>query len=434
MRPGFRLLALLALASMAGAPSCGEPAAEEARGPNVLLISVDTLRADHLSFHGYGRATSPRLDAFAAQSTVFEEARSSASWTLPGLASILTSRFSSGHGCWTSESSLSAEVPTLAELFRDAGYDTACVVSHIFLTGRYGLQRGFVHFDDELDFPAVHPHETRSSPRVTERGVAWLEQKALAPDGHPWLLWLHYFDPHDTYLAHEEAPGFGGEHEVDLYDGEIRYTDAHLGRVLEALERTGLAGETVVVLTADHGEEFRDHGGLRHGKTLYREQLHVPLVLRAPGFAPLRVPELVRTVDVLPTLLELCGLAPPAGLEGRSLVPHMRGEATDERPALAELRLRDGHHFDAVVSGGWKLIVDVEDGEPQLYDLAGDPGEQRDLADERPEEVRRLRVLLEGLVSDSRALAPAEGSSRVHLSPEDLEVLEDLGYVGEEEE
>ena len=422
---------LLALA-LGVLAACSDGARDDR--PNVLLISVDTLRADHLGSHGYGRPTSPYVDAFAKNAVVFENAQTSASWTLPGLASIMTARYSSGHGCWDARSSLAAGTPTVARLLRDEGYDTACVVSHIFLTQRYGLQQGFTHFDDELDYPQVHPHEDVTSPRVTERGIDWIEAKAGAPDGRPWFLWLHYFDPHDSYLAHEEESEiFATEAAVDLYDGEIHFTDRHLGKLFEALATAGLDENTIVILTADHGEEFGDHGGQKHGRTLYREQLNVPLMIRAPGFQAARVSDIVRTVDILPTLMELTGVELSDARDGASLVPVMRGELGRPRPALAEIRLRKGAHLDAVLWDDWKLIVDANTDRVELYDTESDPTESDNVAASHPDRVRDLRLMLKALIAFSAQAAP-EYEHRVDLSPAQMSIMQQLGYVGADEE
>ncbi len=362
-------------------PWAGEPP------PNVLLLSVDTLRADHLGFHGYPRATSPNLDAFARTAVVFDDAQASASWTLPGLATVFTSTYSSTHNCWSFASRLDDSFTTLTEILTRAGYDSACVVSHLYCTVRHGLQQGFVHFDDTFAYPEADPVDAVTSQRIAERGIGFLERKAAAPDGHPWFLWLHFFDPHDEYVEHPGiserfvTPGDRTATQVarDRYDGEIAYTDLHVGRVLQALEQTGQSDDTIVVFLSDHGEEFGDHGGYRHGHTLFAELVRVPLAIRVPSIAPRHVPELVRTVDVLPTVLELVGLRAPAGIEGQSLAPAMRGADLRALPALAEIRT-DAATLDCVVDGRFKLVRDLSRaGAPILFDLEADPGEMYDI-------------------------------------------------------
>ena len=282
MRRTMTRLALAHVALLIGA-ACA-PGGSDRERPNVLLIAVDTLRADHLESYGYRLPTSPALAELGATGVVFERAVAATSWTLPAFASVLTGHYTSTHRCWKHKSRLAPSFVTLPEILRDAGYDTACAISHIFLARRYGLQQGIVHFDTSFDLPVGHGDTEISSPGVTARGLEWIEHKAAAGDGEPWFLWLHYFDPHYKYVEHEGiSETFGVEDPLERYDGEIRFTDGYIGEVLDALARTGLDESTIVVLVADHGEEFLDHGGQYHGHTLYQELVHVPLVVRAPG-------------------------------------------------------------------------------------------------------------------------------------------------------
>lgn len=424
------------------AAGCGPPP----KRPNVLLVTIDTLRADHLGTYGYARPTSPGIDAFAARSAVFENAHSSSSWTLPSLASIHTSLLSTTHGCWKISSRLEPEFTTAAELLRDAGYDTAMVACHIFLSAQYGLQQGFTHVDDELVRPPSDAAEAISSPGVTERGVRFLERKAAAAEDVPWFLWLHYFDPHDAYLPHEGySEEFGTGAEIDLYDGEIAFTDHHVGLVLEKLAELGLEDDTIVVITADHGEEFGEHGFRRHGYSLYQEAVRIPLVVRVPGGAPRRIPEVVSNVDLLPTLLEACGLEVGRlqgatcahELEGRSLLAAIRG--TDALPpgaAVSEVRWHDGQDLRALREGSWKLVedqsADRKTDQGALYDLARDPGEKTDL---RATEDARSRALTEAVMHRlGRALQWAACYPLVEpYTPTagDMQRLQDLGYAGD---
>jgi arylsulfatase A-like enzyme len=203
----------------------------------------------------------------------------------------------------------------------------------------------------------------------------------------------------------------------------------HVGRVLDALERTGFAENTIVVLLSDHGEEFMDHGGVRHGHTLHRELVRVPLAIRAPGIAPARVAELVRTVDVMPTLLELVGLEPPEEIAGRSLVARMRGQPLEELPALAEIALSELLTMDCVIAARAKLVDHPLKERRELYDLSADLLEMRDVHAERPAETERLAALLAELKESAGARARA--SSEIVLTPGQAEDLRKLGYGGE---
>lgn len=427
-----RRSAPLGLALLATLVACGA----EPKPPNVLIVSIDTLRADHLGCYGYPRATSPEIDAFAAGSVVFEQAHSSAPWTLPALASIHTGLFTATHGCDRIETRLDPEFETLAEILRNAGWDTAIVACHVFLGGAYGLQQGFTHVDEDMIAMAGDLDTSISSPGMTDRGFRFLESKARAADGVPWMLWLHYFDPHAEYLVH---PGvsepFGTVTELDRYDGEIAFTDRHVGRLLRGLSDLGLADETIVVLVADHGEEFGDHGDYRHGTNLYQEVIRVPLIIRAPGLPPGRVRDTVGSVDVFPTLLELCGVKSERRTAGHSLLPLTRGERMDPRELLLEVRWRDGQDLRGVRAEDWKYceyrLRGV--GSDLLYDLASDPLERVNLEPEDHEAAATMRARLARV--QERALEEARAYPtpiRNAPAPADLEHLQNIGYVGED--
>lgn len=439
-RSGRNLLVILALMGAAGA--LGWAASRErtfqpryeGRPPNVLFLSIDTLRTDHMGVYGYGRDTTPNLDAWAETATIFDNAQASASWTLPGLATVLTSYFTSTHRCWSFNSRLDPSFPTLPEILRDAGYDTMCVTSHVFLARRYGLQQGFVHFDDEFAHPIEDHAEAVTSHMVSDKGLEFLEQKAATDDDTPWFLWLHYFDPHGLYMVHEGiSEEFGVAEEIDRYDGEIKYTDLHIGRVLDRLAELGLEEDTLVVFFSDHGEEFLDHGGLRHGHALYQELVSVPLIVKAPGAPGGRVAELVRTVDILPTVLDFVPPLQPADtIEGVSLYSFVAGEGgPPDLPALSEIRLEEDTSFDAVVQGRWKLIVNAMNGEAELYDIVADPRETREVAAEHPEEVARLKSTLKKLIVRARERGGHfEHAGSLGLTDSQRRQMESLGYLG----
>ncbi len=405
----------------------------QAGGPprNLLIVTIDTLRADHLSAYGYSRRTSPGIDRLAAEGALFENAHSVASWTLPSIVSMFTSLYPSAHACQGDRSALGESYTTLAEHLAGAGFVTAAVTSHVYLSKRRGLHQGFEHFDEELvQTTRKRSHEAITSPAITEKGLAWLEERA---GGHErWFLWLHYFDPHSLYLEHGgSVPDFGSAN-VDRYDGEIAFTDQHVGKVLERLDELDLADETIVVLLADHGEEFQDHGGVGHRTTLYEEVLRIPLIVRAPGFAPRRVTELVGSVDVLPTICELLDLAPPASMQGRSLVPLLCGESRDTSPLLAEMRNSNRKDWDALIEGRHKLLYDVTRERKLLFDLATDPRETTDVAADHPDLVDSMWTRMQDLITESRERsAEYGGAAPIDLSAEEEETLEQLGYGGD---
>jgi arylsulfatase A-like enzyme len=406
--------------------------AEAPRRPNILVVSIDTLRADHLGCYGYERPTSPAIDAIASQAVVFEDAHSSASWTLPSFASLFTSLYSTTHGCWKVDSRLESEHDTLAEHLRDAGWDTCLVVPHMFLSGQYGLQQGFTHIDDSLVRTAIESNKVVSSPAMTEKAIAWLERKRGSPDDSPFFLWVHYFDPHDLYLPHEGiSEQFGTTEEIDLYDGEIRFVDMHVGRLL-ARAKELFGDEVVVAIVADHGEEFGEHGHKRHGYSLYQEAVHIPFILRAPGFGPARVPDLVSNIDFMPTILELAGVAPRGRMEGRSLVPLLRGESLPARGALSEVRWHDDQDMRCWREEDWKLHEDRSHGKErdELYDLSADPRERTNLLERRDEVLQRLRTGLGHALGVALQLAKLYPQPRRYQpSPGDAARLGALGYA-----
>ena len=414
--------------------------APKAPRPNVLLITVDTLRADGLG------AARPELLALGEESVVFQEGRSSTSWTLPALASLMTGTYSSTHGCLDRSSQLDPSFSTLAEHLEAAGYATGGVASHVFLKPKYGLAQGFEFYDESLAKSLAKSHEAVSSPGVTQRALAWLDQLGSDDDGRPFFLWAHYFDPHEVYREHRGfSERYGVATEAERYRGEVDFTAHWLGLLLAGLQARGLDENTIVVLVADHGEEFGDHGSTRHGHTLYDELLRVPFLLRVPDGAgalgkriqPATLATPASLVDVLPTLLELCDVAPGSlRFAGISLVPAMLGtpEAIEApRPLLAEVSLREGRRADAVWFDGWKLIRHRDGpraGESELYALQTDPTEQVDLASERVERRAQLERLLDELLAAAAAqAADFSQAQKLQLDEAEKQNLADLGYT-----
>lgn len=380
----------------------GRPQADEGPPrPSFLLISVDTLRRDHLGSYGYPRATSPQIDALAARGTVFTNAVSTSSWTLPAHASLLTGRYPSYHGLEDDGLKLRQDVPTLAASLQAAGYHTLAVVSHVYVSRAFGLERGFDVFDDSLI------EEGLSNP-VAEAVVDRFLEHAGEGLAEPFFAFVHFFDPHWPYeppepfrsrfalagyagpvdgsvrsllpwWADEPMPAEDRDQMLALYDGEIAYLDGQIGRLLDALEDPARRGETVVLITADHGEEFKDHGRLGHGRTLFEEQLRVPLVAAGhPLFAPgTRRDDLVSITDLAPTILDLAGAGALAGANGRSV----RAAGPPERAVFAE-SIRFGVEMRSVHRGRYKGIEVPSQGERTLFDLAADPAERSPLEED----------------------------------------------------
>jgi len=432
------------------APPSGPAAAASAR-PSIVLVTIDTLRADHVSAYGYPRATTPNLDALAAGGARFADAYAMSSTTLPSHATIFTSRPPDEHGVVKNGIALPDDVPTLAEALRAAGWETAAFVSSFVLEHRFGLARGFDHYDDDFtgadhSSPIRHwegysldaPYDRRAV-ETTDHALAWL---AARDDDRPFFLWVHYFDPHGPYdppAGHREAflehdDPRSPRHAVDLYDGDVHYADAELGRLLAATEP--LAPLTIV--TSDHGEGLWDHGWLAHGVFLYEEMVRIPLVVRFPGVIPPGrvVGGLAAHVDLAPTLAGLIGRPLVADARGRDLSPQLRGTADPDPDRAVHLQRRQyqasrlGHlriagPKHAIRVGTWKLILSPEELGFELFDLAHDPGELHNLAGLRPDVVEALG---ERLVAWQRGQHP-HAAAAAAPSEETTERLRALGYV-----
>jgi arylsulfatase A-like enzyme/Flp pilus assembly protein TadD len=428
-----RLLPVLGLvAAVLGGGACR---AKPPR-PNILLVTFDTTRADHLGAYGYAGARTPVVDRLAAEGVTFEDAYSSIPLTAPSHSTILTGKFPMAHGVRDNGLFvLGPEQQTLAEILKAQGYRTGAAIGGFPLVARYGLNQGFDFYDDRLtpafDSPLAggarrrddFSFEERRAARVNEAVFEWLD----AGRREPFFLWVHYYDPHQP--NNPPAP-YDQVFADNPYDGDIAYTDESLGTLIARLKRDGLYDDTLVVLTSDHGEGLREHEELSHSYLLYDSTLHVPLVMRGPGVAPSRrVAGRVRLVDVAPTLLDALGLPVPADMQGRSLKPLLAGgaDARVERTHYAETlspRLsQNWGELRALYEGTWKYIHGPR---PELYDLAADPKELHDLAASRPEQAASMRTALADFLKRN---SPPGGS---RMSPVDAETrarLQALGYL-----
>jgi arylsulfatase A-like enzyme len=418
---------------------------------NLLFIAVDTLRADHLGTYGFKRNTSENIDRLFAQSSVFTEAQSTAPWTLPSFASMMTSQQSSTHGCWQFSDKLDASFVTLAEQLKTAGYHTGGVVGHIFLGTKYGLAQGFDDYDQTLVKDNFgESHKAITSHIITEKSIEFLEQHVARQSDAPFFLLAHYFDPHNTYQAHAGITKNFGKNRRALYDGEIAYTDQFVGELLNHLNKLGLSEDTVVVFVADHGEEFRDHGRILHGQTLYREVLRVPMAIKVPGTPPLRVTQPVSVVDLMPTLLEVLNVpAPSTPMAGRSLIALMRGEPSTAQDVLMESRLgyRKDAELEGIIHGDWKLIIekprtDAAGNPPEntesvafLFNWKTDPKEKKNMAEQHPEIVASLQKKIAVQVASAEQLrSHFKIPETLSHTPSEIEQLHALGYVVSEDD
>jgi choline-sulfatase len=406
--------------------------------PNVLLVTLDTTRADRLSAYGYPHAATPHLDAVARAGALFRSCTSASAFTQPSHASILTGTYPTFHGLRINgQAALAGAHETLAEQFAAGGYATGAFVGAFVLDGRWGLNQGFAHYDDrfelgkhaQIDLAGVQ----RPANEVVDAALEWLDGRQAGP----FFAWLHLYDPHAPYeppapyAARYRARGLAG-----LYDGEIAFADAQVGRVLAWLEEKGLAGTTVVAVVGDHGEALGSHGELTHGWFVYDYAVQVPLLLRLPLglFRGREVDQPVRTIDLYPTLLEMAGLAVPAASQGRSLVPLLDAEAAgggDSAPAYAY-----SESMAPYLQYGWSPMFSlrterwkyIDAPKPELYDLAADPGETRNVLLRERRVTRELRRALERIHAETGAGAPQ--SEEANLDQETLARLAALGYAG----
>jgi len=418
--PWLRSALGAALACLA-ASGCGDD-----RPRNILLVTIDTMRADRAGCYGYSAGTTPVLDGLARSGTVFENARVHAPITGPSHASLLTGTFPTFHGLSGNLQALPSEgVATIAECFRDAGYRTAAAVGAFVVASEWGFARGFDTFRDELPLApnnaSVLPE--RPGEAVVADAVSWIAESP----GEPFFLWVHLFDPHLPYAA----PASFGSAFRDPYDAEVAYADSCVGTLIEELRKRKLLDDTIVVVTSDHGESLGEHTEDTHAFFLYNSTLSVPLVISAPGLVAKnhRVRALARSVDVMPTLLELAGVPIPGTVQGVSLAGQARGgaEGPSDRASFAmtdELYLAFGWSpLRSIEQGGWKYVRAPK---PELYELSSDPGERTNRAAGDADRVRELEALL------ARELEATKGSLRheeTSIDPATLERLMSLGYI-----
>jgi arylsulfatase A-like enzyme/tetratricopeptide (TPR) repeat protein len=402
--------------------------------PNVLLITLDTTRADHLPCYGYEEVKTPALDALASRGVVFEQCATTTPFTLPAHCSIMTGTYPTYHGVRINgNTALPAQQTTLAEVFSGHGYSCGAFIAAFVLDGRWGLNRGFAHYDDYFDLAKYKRLDLgfvqRPGNVVMDAALAWLEGQK----DKPFFAWVHLYDPHAPY---EPPEPFYSEYKdgspVGLYDGEIAFTDKQVGRVISWLQANGLDKKTIVMIVGDHGEGLGEHGESSHGYFIYDSTVHVPFLTVTPfeEFQGLRVKSQVKTVDLFPTLMDLAMIKDPAANQGRSLLTLMaRPESGQDSPAYSE-SLAPNIQF------GWGELRSlrttrykfVEAPRPELYDLTQDPGETQNLVGSLPKVVREFKADLDKLIKDTSLGAPKPEAA--NLDRETTERLAALGYIG----
>jgi arylsulfatase A-like enzyme/Flp pilus assembly protein TadD len=406
-----------------------------ATGFNVVLFTLDTLRADHLGCYGYEAAETPHLDTIAAGGVRFSDAVTAFPVTLPAHCTIMTGKYPPAHGVRDNGTyRLISQHQTLAERLQAAGYATAAVIGAFVLDRRYGLDQGFDVYDDKITMQyRIRGEPEPANPQrpanvVVDAAIRWLEAHRSQRAGRPFFLWIHLFDPHTPYTPPEP---FQTRYAANPYDGEVAFTDQQVGRFLAALRQRELLDRTLVVAVGDHGEGLGDHGELEHGLLIYGATMRVPLIFHAPAIIPPgRVVDdrVVGTVDIAPTILDLLGLD-PIECDGSSLV---RSTSTADRVLYLETlypKLRRGWSpLHGLRRHNDKYILAPT---PEYYDLRTDPGEIRNLADDRPSAANALAARLREVMSAFPVEDPTS-DARVTPDAEALEKLAALGYVGSE--
>jgi choline-sulfatase len=424
----FLLAALLLLSSCTpekrGDRTDGSASAQ--RGLNVVLVTIDTLRADRLGCYGNSKIETPNLDKLARNGTLFENAVSQSPLTPPSHASMFTGTYPPVHKVRdTGGFILQPENTTLAEILQQQGWETAAFVGSSVLNRRFGFGQGFAVYDDQMPRPKASGPATeypeRRAGEVVDRALGWVGSRS----GKPFFLWVHLFDPHTPY---DPPAPFSDTYKGRPYDGEVAYTDQQLGRLLDSITTKSLGRNTLIAVLADHGESLSEHGEFTHGVFLYDSTLRIPFLVSGPGIpANLRVKQQARTIDLAPTLLELAGVEAPHRGQGTSLIPVFTAKRVATDFSYAETlfsKINMGwSELRAIRTERWKYVRAPR---PELYDLIQDPGETSNVIARYPVEAKELEGKLKSAIT-------TEANRKVSTSMVDRRTsdrLRSLGYLG----
>lgn len=426
---------VLSAALTASIPGVG--AGPDGAPANLLLITLDTFRGDHLGANGAAQVDTPCLDRLAAAGANFTRARASVPLTLPSHASIMTGRAPHSHGVRDNGlAALDASVVTLAEVLGAEGYATAAFVGSFVLDHRFGLDQGFEHYDDQVatDLAMLErPEAERDGAAVVGAFEDWLSRRASdRPErGHaePFFAWIHLYDPHAPYQAPEP---FRSKYPRNPYAAEIAYTDSLACRAVEVLEAQGVVERTLIAAVGDHGEGLGEHGEATHSLLIYNSTLHVPMLMHRPGRVPaVSVPDLVRTIDLAPTLLDYLNLGREFG-EGSNLRSRIERDSIGTEEPNGLVARSESRYGERVL--GWSPLFGLEEGRyhfiraptPELFDLERDPGESRNVFAEQPEVSARLASRLDAMLADDPGLVETSGAV---LDSAEIAKLRSLGYL-----
>ncbi len=393
---------------------------------NVLLITLDTTRADRIGCYGYPKAKTPSLDYLAANGVRFINSYCQVPLTAPSHSSLFTSTYPLSHGVHDNGFySLAPEFDTLAEILKNRGFQTSAFVSSFTLDSRFGLDQGFDVYDDTFEYEEFLKsfRSERTADKTSASFWKWLDGNA----GRKFFCWVHFFDPH---LPYSPPPPFKTEFADRPYDGEIAFTDYYLGKMIEKLREKGLLDRTLIVCVGDHGEALGEKNEVDHGLFIYDVSLRVPLIFYAENHLPRGqvVPSRVRVIDVMPTILELLKAAPSRSLQGESLLPQLKGRKRPDLSTYIETYMPREYY-------GWSELIGIVDGKhkyiraprPELYDLAGDPEETQNLYKKETGVAAGLEEKLKAMIAEYASKTAPGGRT---LSLEEQERLSSLGYVG----
>lgn len=415
--------------------------------PNVILIVIDTLRADHLGCFGYERNTSSNIDQLSRESVFFKNAISAAPWTTPSFASMMTSQYPVKIGIGFDPIRFDEKLLTITEILKNNNYKTKGIISHTFVGSKLGFAEGFDSFDEE-NAPGLD-HVT--SPSITNKAISFLRKSAKKR----FFLFLHYFDPHDEYFLHESYnyyPDYKGiifssqsraemmrispylshedvEQVKALYDSEITFTDEYIGKVFNELKRLGLYDESLIILTADHGEEFQERGErwIGHEKTLYKEQIHVPLMIKFPRNEEIKeIEDRVALLDLMPTLFDILNIKIPKQyqFEGKPIIfenLHNNRIIISETHRQASLR--------TIMHNGWKYILNLETKKEELYHITKDPWEHDNRIDINVEIRKKMASMLNQWFEEIKSKGISKKQKQVKFSKKEKKRLKSLGYM-----